>query len=61
ALLGSIVARLAGTDIDELPGPRLSIQAGCALGAVLLALLTAGQRDGDHTAVPNPPDARERH
>ncbi|MEV4811669.1 GlsB/YeaQ/YmgE family stress response membrane protein [Micromonospora avicenniae] len=61
ALLGSIVARLAGADINELPGPRLTIQAGCAAGAVLLALLTAGQRDGDHSTVPNPPDAGRRH
>ncbi|TDC36759.1 hypothetical protein E1211_12400 [Micromonospora sp. 15K316] len=54
ALLGSIVARLAGTDIDELPGLRLTVQAGGAAGAVLLALLTAS------AAATAPPSGADR-
>ncbi|RKN22412.1 hypothetical protein D7147_06995 [Micromonospora musae] len=42
ALLGSTVARLAGADLDSFPGLRLTVQVGCAGGAVLLALLTTG-------------------
>ncbi|MFI7520396.1 hypothetical protein [Micromonospora globbae] len=59
ALLGSIVARLAGADIDALPTLRLAVQTGCAAGAVLLALLTAGHRRGAST-VPNASGAGRR-
>jgi hypothetical protein len=57
ALLGSIVARLAGADIDALPTLRLAVQTGCAAGAVLLALLTAGHRA---STVPNASGAGRR-
>ncbi|MER7890167.1 hypothetical protein ABTX15_10120 [Micromonospora sp. NPDC094482] len=50
ALLGSIVVRVASADVDELSTLRLAVQTGCAGVAVVLALVTGGQRRTDDAA-----------
>ncbi|MEV0430951.1 hypothetical protein ACIBPB_24080 [Micromonospora sp. NPDC049836] len=44
ALLGSVIARLLGVDLDNLAPHRLVAQVGLALPAVVLGVVAAGRR-----------------